>query len=249
MSFGLVGAFLLALVIGGCGARARGDSRSVVAAETRARFHPPSSFEAYLRAEIAFDRGDFDLAVQEFNEALASSDEDPYVLSRLIVTLRRAGESEKAERRLARGLQNHPNSIELRELANRTSAPAQAQRDTPALEPSFGDEAIAVFFARGDWDKLRTALLAVSPSDPNTALLRVRAWSALAEYELAYGQAVFVDEATHETYCAAVLSEHFEDAARWAPSDEARTKLARLLVGPSTTTHEVAATIAGGCLR
>jgi tetratricopeptide (TPR) repeat protein len=77
---------------------------------TEGAFVSPTSYEFFVRAEVAVEEQRWEAAVQLYRLALAGAEEDPLVLSRLAIALARAGRPADSEAALARALELDPES-------------------------------------------------------------------------------------------------------------------------------------------
>src|SRR5262245_18084499 len=88
----------------------RSPAPAAPAAAPARRFVSPYSYEWFIRAELHVAAGRYAEAVEAYEMALTSADDDAYVLARLAEAQDHAGETEAAARTLRTGLELDPQS-------------------------------------------------------------------------------------------------------------------------------------------
>lgn len=102
---------VVSLALGACQAHTAVPLTRYVGGEVRAgTYVPPQAYEAYLRAELAFSRGDYRAAAQGFNQALAAGPDDAYVLARIAECMQYLNQPDRAERLVDDALESYPDS-------------------------------------------------------------------------------------------------------------------------------------------
>jgi tetratricopeptide (TPR) repeat protein len=90
--------------------RAESPAEGARVAPAQPNFGSPYGYEWFVRAELLAARAQYANAAEAYRRALASGDEDPYLLARLAEALDRAGDVQGAERALQAGLELDPYS-------------------------------------------------------------------------------------------------------------------------------------------
>lgn len=70
----------------------------------------PESYESFVRAEMAFEAGEWEVAIEGYRRALEGSGGDPVVAGRLAESLARAGAGAEADETIEEGLRAHPDA-------------------------------------------------------------------------------------------------------------------------------------------
>lgn len=97
--------------LGACQAHTSAPLTRYVGGEVRSgAYVPPQAYDAYLRAELAFSRGDYRAAAQGFNRALAIGQDDPYLLARIAECMQYLNQPDRAERLVDDALESFPDS-------------------------------------------------------------------------------------------------------------------------------------------
>lgn len=118
-------------------------------------FPSAASYAHFLRARLAHHEGDHRVALDELRLALASDDQNPYLMTELAEQYARAAELEQAERQLQRVIEKTPNY-----------APAQLLMGR-------------VLYEGGKFARAKTALnkaIKLKPADPEAYLVLTQLW-------------------------------------------------------------------------
>jgi tetratricopeptide (TPR) repeat protein len=132
------------------------------------RFASPFSYEWFVRAELLRARGQHAAAVEAYRNALASAEEDPYLIARLAEALDLAGEPAAARDALRRALELDPQS-EAAWLA--TARIARRARDYDAALHAYERAEVAAPAAATAALELSALLAEIGAGERATAVL------------------------------------------------------------------------------
>ena len=174
-------ALWLGLTAHGC---SRGQSQTTIfrrldGKRVAGTFVPPSSYEAYIRGEIALARGRAEEAIGQFQLASAGPQEDPYLLARLAKAYALSGDAARAEAALREAWHVDACSEaawlaqgEIAHSAGDLNRAAESYRQALRCAPSsrLGLQGLAeVYRARGAYHQMLSAQLAFASSEGGRA--------------------------------------------------------------------------------
>ena len=155
LSLPLLAATLAPALLAGCAHSGPPEVvRLLDGAPHRGPYIPPESYEAFVRAELAFEAGDWQGAAAGYREALEGSPDEPLAAARLAESLEGLGEPEEADETIDDALRAHPEAEALWMARGRIAD----ARDEPAL-------------ARGAFERAMRA--APRSEEPPLALVRL----------------------------------------------------------------------------
>jgi tetratricopeptide (TPR) repeat protein len=134
-------------------------------------FVAPSSYEAFIRAELAVSRGEHARAVEAYQAAFELGDADPFLIGQLAQALDRSGETDAAEAALDRALARQPDSEALllasARIARRAGRQARAlgayaRAQEVARSPATALERVAYLRELGGEERSLEALKALA---------------------------------------------------------------------------------------
>lgn len=103
--------FGITIVLGACQAHTSAPLTRYVGGEVRSgTYVPPQAYDAYLRAELAFSRGDYSEAAQGFERTLTLGPDDPYVIARMAECMQHLDHGDRARRLVDGALESYPDS-------------------------------------------------------------------------------------------------------------------------------------------
>jgi tetratricopeptide (TPR) repeat protein len=141
------------------------------AAASHVPFVSPSSYEAFIRAELDATRGEHARAVEAYQAAIELGDADPFLIAQLALALDRSGRPDAAEAELDRALARQPSSEALllasARIARRAGRQARAlgayaRAQEVASSPATALERVAYLRELGGEERSLEALKALA---------------------------------------------------------------------------------------
>ncbi|MCB9707701.1 MAG: tetratricopeptide repeat protein [Myxococcales bacterium] len=109
--YGIFQVLGVSVVLAGCQAHATPSLVRLVGGKIRpGEYVPPRAYEWYVRGELAFARGEYAVAMQDFQNTLRDGPEDPYVVGRIAECLASMHRYKAAERVVEEALGRYPYS-------------------------------------------------------------------------------------------------------------------------------------------
>jgi predicted Zn-dependent protease len=151
--------------------RANSPSTTPHAVASHVPFVSPSSYEAFIRAELDATRGEHARAVQAYQAAFELGDADPFLIAQLAQALDRSGQTDAAEAELDRALARQPSSEALllasARIARRAGRQARAlgayaRAQEVASSPATALERVAYLRELGGEERSLEALKALA---------------------------------------------------------------------------------------